>query len=124
MSDEQQIRALIQTYFDSMAESSGEKVREAFHPNGRLVGYLPDGLHELGTEDFAGLVASQEPSPKESGATLHAEIISLQIAGDSAMVQVRDDYLGLRFFDTLSLIKADGRWQIYCKLFHVESEVG
>jgi hypothetical protein len=33
---------------------------------------------------------------------------------------VRDDYLGMTFLDSLSLLFADGRWQIYNKLFNVE----
>ena len=32
-----------------------------------------------------------------------------------------DDYLGMTFLDTLSLLNTDGRWRIYNKLFHVES---
>jgi hypothetical protein len=30
----------------------------------------------------------------------------------------------MTFLDTLSLLKADGRWQIYNKLFHVEGPAG
>ena len=35
-----------------------------------------------------------------------------------------DDYLGLTFHDALSLLKSDGEWRIYNKLFHVEGEAG
>lgn len=120
MNDEQQIRGVIQTYFDSMHESSADKVRAAFHPNGRLLGYLEDGLHEMSTEDFAGFVASQQPSPQASGQTPKVEILSIDIAGDTAAACVRDEYLGLTFRDFLSLIRIDGRWSIYNKTFHVE----
>ncbi|MGD2007355.1 MAG: nuclear transport factor 2 family protein, partial [Cellvibrionales bacterium] len=41
-------------------------------------------------------------------------------AGQTAVARVRDDYLGLTFLDTLSLIEADGEWRIINKLFHVE----
>lgn len=44
----------------------------------------------------------------------------LDIAGETASARVRDNYLGLTFTDTLSLLKADGRWQIYNKLFNVD----
>jgi hypothetical protein len=30
--------------------------------------------------------------------------------------------LGITFLDTLSFIKEEGQWQIYTKLFNVESE--
>ena len=120
MNDELQIQAVIQTYFDCMFESSAEKARVAFHPSARITGYLEDGLHEMSVEDFAGFVASQQPSPKENGESARLDILSIEIAGDTAVARIRDDYLGLTFLDTLSLLRVDGRWSIYNKLFHVE----
>jgi len=120
MSDESQIRDTIQTYFDSMYESSADKARAAFHPNAKITGYLEDGLHEMSVEDFAGFVASQLPSAKDNGETARLEILSLDIAGNTAAARIRDDYLGLTFLDSISLLKSDGNWSIYNKLFHVE----
>ncbi len=120
MSDEDQIRDAIQTYFDCMYESSAEKARAAFHPNAKITGYLEDGLHQMSVDDFAGFVASQQPSAKDTGEPTRLDIVSLDIAGDTAAARVRDDYLGMTFMDTLSLLKTDGRWSIYNKLFHVE----
>ena len=124
MNDEQQIRKTLQTYIDSMYESSAEKARSAFHPNAKVIGYLEDGLHEMTTEDFAGFVAAQQPSPKDKGETIELEILSIEIAGDTAAARIRDNYLGLNFLDSISLLKADGRWSIYNKLFHVEGPAG
>ena len=120
MIDEDDIRRTIQTYFDCMYESSAEKARTAFHPEARITGYLEDGLHQMTVDEFAGFVASQQPSPKEQGAPARIDIESLDIAGQTAVARVRDDYLGMTFLDTLSLISVDGAWQIYTKLFHVE----
>ncbi|MFT5211343.1 MAG: hypothetical protein ACI9CE_003082 [Flavobacterium sp.] len=120
MSDENQIKETIQTYFDCMYESSDEKTHAAFHPNAKITGYLEDGLHQMSVDEFAGFVTSQQPSPKEKGEPARLEIISLDIAGDTAISRVRDDYLGMTFLDTLSFLKTDGRWSIYNKLFHVE----
>ena len=122
MSDREQIEATIQTYFDSMFESSADKARAAFHPNARITGYMEDGLHEMSVEDFAGFVASQQPSPEEKGENPRLDILSVEIAGDTAAARIRDDYLGLTFLDSLSLLKQDGKWSIYNKLFHVEGE--
>lgn len=124
MSDDEAIRQTIQTYFDCMYESSADKTREAFHPNARITGYLEDGLHEMSVDDFAGFVASQQPSPSAQGAPPRLDIESLEIAGNTAVARVRDDYLGMTFLDTLSLLSVDGRWQIYNKLFHVEGPAG
>jgi len=120
MNDEQQIRTTIQTYFDGMYESSAEKILAAFHGNAKITGYLPDGLHEMAVSDFASFVASQHPSAKSTGAPARLDVVSLDIAGSTAVARVRDDYKGMTFLDTLSLLKADGQWTIYNKLFHVE----
>jgi len=120
MTDQQEIEETIQTYFECMYESSAEKARAAFHPSAKITGYLEDGLHEMSVEDFAGFVAGQQPSALEQGEPKRLDISSIEIAGATAVARVVDDYLGLTFIDSLSLIKVDGRWQIYNKLFHVE----
>ena len=76
---------------------------------------------EMSVEDFAGFVASQQPSPKEKGENVVFEILSCDIEGATAAVKVRDKYLGMTFLDTLSFLEVDGDWTIYNKLFHVES---
>ena len=124
LNDEQQIRATIQTYFDCMYESSAAKTHEAFHGDAKITGYLPDGLHQMTVDDFAGFVAGQQPSAKEKGEAARLDIVSLDIAGNTAVARVRDDYLGMTFLDTLSFLKSDGRWSIYNKLFHVEGPSG
>jgi hypothetical protein len=123
MSDEHDIRHTIQTYFDGMHESSSEKTRAAFHPNARITGYLEDELHEMSVDEFADFVASQQPSPSEQGAPTRLDIVSVEISGETAVARIRDDYLGMTFLDSLSLLFADGRWQIYTKLFNVEGPV-
>lgn len=124
MSDEKLIKDAIQTYFDSMYESSSDKVFAAFHPNARITGYLEDGLHEMSVGDFAGFVESQQPSPQAKGEPARLDILSVEIAGNTATARVRDDYLSMTFLDSLSLLKTDGRWSIYNKLFHVEGPSG
>ena len=120
MSDEQQIKDAIHTYFECMYESSEDKTHAAFHPDAKITGYLEDGLKQMSVNEFADLVASQQPSAKEKGEPARLDILSIDIAGDTAVTRVRDDYLGLTFLDTLSLLKTDGKWRIYNKLFHVE----
>ena len=40
MSDKEQIENIVQLYIDSMDESDPNKVKHAFHSNGKVVGYL------------------------------------------------------------------------------------
>ena len=122
MNDKEQIENVIQLYVDSMDESNPDKVKQAFHSNAKVVGYLHGDFMEMSVDDFAGFVASQQPSPKEKGENVVFEILSCDIEGATAAVKVRDKYLGITFLDTLSLIKVESEWKLYNKLFHVESE--
>ena len=121
MSDQTAIENVIQVYFDSMFESDGNKVRQAFHPNAKITGYNQQGLQEMDVETFAGFVVAQQPSAKDKGDSPVLDVLSIEIAGETAVARVRDDYIGLTFLDTLSFLKADGNWSIYNKLFHVEA---
>tara|TARA_Y100000748_G_scaffold181667_1_gene152179 strand:- start:1410 stop:1778 length:369 start_codon:yes stop_codon:yes gene_type:complete len=122
MNDKAQIENVVQLYVDSMDESNPNKVKEAFHSNAKVLGYLHGEFMEMSVDDFAGFVESQQPSPKEKGENVVLEILSCDIEGSTAAVKVRDKYLGITFVDTLSLIKVESGWKIYNKLFHVESE--
>ncbi|MEM7079722.1 MAG: nuclear transport factor 2 family protein [Pseudomonadota bacterium] len=115
------LEAVVQVYFDSMYESSADKVIEAFHPSAKITGYMnSDELGEMTREQFAKFVARQSPSPREKGEAAILEIVSLDVAGATAVARVRDAYLGMMFLDTLSFVLEGDRWQIYNKLYHVE----
>ena len=122
MEAEDQIRAVIQTYFDCMYEASAEKTHAAFHPAARITGYMRGQFSEMTVSEFAATVAGVEPSPKDRGEPARLDVVSLDIAGETAVARVRDDYMGLTFLDTLSFVHVDDRWQIYNKLYHVEGE--
>ena len=117
-----QIKNLFQIYVDSMDESNPNKVKQIFHNNAKIVGYLHGDFMEMSVDDFAGFVASQQPSPKEKGENVIFEIITCEIEGTTAVVKLRDKYLGITFMDILSFIKIEGEWKIYNKLFNVECE--
>ena len=121
MDDKQKIEQGVQLYFDSMYESSAEKVHQAFYENAMITGYMETGLAEMTVDQFAKFVEGQQPSHKEKGDEALLEILSCEIAGETACVRVRDGYIGHVFVDTLSFLKKDDEWRIYNKLFHVES---
>ena len=114
MSSLERVKKVVETYVESMKESSADKVREAFHPNAKVVGHLHGDFLEMSTEDFAGFVEAREPAEVEY------EILSTYVEGTTAAVKIRDKYLGITFLDTLSLIKIHDQWSIYSKLFNVE----
>ena len=120
LTDKQKIESVIQVYFNCMYESSSEKAHAAFHPDAWISGYLPNGYQHMTVSEFGDFVAAQQPSPKSKADVARLEIISLEVAGQTAVARVRDAYLGLVFLDTLCFIKLEGQWLILNKLFHVE----
>ena len=119
--DKNKISDAIQLYFDSMYESSEEKVRQVFHKDAKITGYMQGSLMEQSVDSFAKFVASQTPSAAEKNEEKLLETISLEVVGATAVARVRDGYLGMVFQDTLSFLKIGDDWVIYNKLFHVES---
>ena len=121
MSDIDKINSCVQSYYDGCCESDSNKIKDVFDENAMISGYLPDGLHEMSLNDFADFVGAQQPSPRSKGDEESLEIISSDIHGSTAIVMVREKYLGMTFVDTPSFLKKDDTWKIYTKLFHVES---
>ena len=120
MTEEKSISSCIERYYRSLRRSNPDEVRSVFHPNARITGYLPDGLHQMTVEEFAGFVDAQRPSPEESGEEPMLEMLSCEVAGRTAAVRIRERYLGMTFLDTFGMLEIDGEWFIYGKLFHVE----
>ena len=120
MDDKRQIEIVLQTYIESLNKSDPIMVKEAFHKNAKITGYLHGDLLQLSTEDFAGFVSSQQPSPSENGTNVEFEVLNIEIENSIASVKIRDKYLGITFLDILSLLKECNNWSIYNKLFHVE----
>ncbi len=121
MSDQPAIQDCVDRYYQSLCTSDPDGVRSVFHPSARITGYLPDGLHEMTVDDFAGFVQSQQPSPAESGAESMLEILSIEIAGHTAAVRLREAYRRMGFLDTLGMLHVGGQWLRYNKLFRVEA---
>ena len=119
--DKNKISEAIQLYFDSMYESSEEKVRQVFHKDAKITGYMQGSLMEQSVDSFAKFVASQTPSAAEKNEEKLLETLSLEVVGSTAVARVRDGYLGMVFQDTLSFLKIGDDWVIYNKLFHIES---
>tara|TARA_B100001059_G_C17430562_1_gene377803 strand:- start:192 stop:572 length:381 start_codon:yes stop_codon:yes gene_type:complete len=120
MDDKTEIAKIIKLYFDSMYHSNAKLVKKVFHPAAKITGYVEDKLEEMDVNEFANFVGEQKPSPANKNDPEMLEIVSIDIAGKTAVALVRDDHLGVTYLDTLSFLKIDKNWVIYNKLFHVE----
>lgn len=110
------IETAVRDYLDGMVYGDEAKLRRAFHPDARVIGHFGGTLEWSSVDEFAAAcVAADTPPP---GTDYFWRIRSLEIEGDTAFVDVIDDYLGIRFTDWLSLLHHDGRWVIVNKLFY------
>ena len=56
MSETEKVQEAIELYFDSMYESSEEKVRKVFHPSAKITGFMRGKLLEQSVDQFAAFV--------------------------------------------------------------------
>ena len=112
------IGEVVNWYFNAMYQSDGSLILKAFDEKARVVGLTDGKLQEMSVPRFAEFVAQQQPSAAASEEPFDMRIVTIDVSGGSAMVKVADRYLDRDFIDYLSLIKVDGQWRIFNKLWH------
>lgn len=114
-SDEDDVRAVAQKYFQAHATGDAAPLREAFHPDWRMMwvkdGALTTRTLEQYTSGFTGKAPADEAQRKRS-------IEQVDITGNAAMVKIRLDYPAATLTDYMLLLKIDGKWQVVSKIFH------
>tara|TARA_B000000477_G_C6066814_1_gene216937 strand:+ start:403 stop:768 length:366 start_codon:yes stop_codon:yes gene_type:complete len=120
MDNNSKINEIIRLYFESMYKSDEQLVKKVFHSDAKITGYVGQKLSVMTRNEFANFVGYQQPSPFTKKDPKMLEVVSLKVAGNTAVALVRDDYLGNIYLDTLSFIKINDDWLIYNKLFHIE----
>lgn len=116
MSDETEIRAVIDDYFQGMYRSDRTRLERAFHADGRICGWDEGKLIDAPISKFIDF-ASAAGAPADEGEAFDMEIVSMEVAGSAARVTVRDLYKGLRFTDFMTLLKFEHGWRIVSKTF-------
>ena len=114
------LRAVTQDYLDGMIYVDEAKLRHAFHPKCLIVGHFRGRLEYDPLDDFIAAVKKEGGPP--AGTPYFAEIVSIDIAGDTAVVKSTNDYLGTRFTDYLTMLKTGGRWVIVNKVFYAHDQ--
>jgi hypothetical protein len=113
------IAAVARDYFDGMMYADEAKLRRVFHPKCLIVGHFRGRLEYDPLDAFINACKKEGSIPP--GTPYFAEIVSIDVTGDTAMIKVIDDYLGSRFTDYLTMVKTEGRWLIVNKVFYVHS---
>jgi hypothetical protein len=115
------ISHVVQLCLDGEATGDVEKLREAFHEDGRMFGSLAGERYDV---PISALMEMSASSPADTGC-YRARILSVHQTGDAALATVAEEgYWGsVSFIDYMSLSRIDGRWKIVSKLFaHTDGE--
>ena len=110
------LRAVVQDYLDGMIYVDEAKLQRAMHPKCQVIGHFNGRLEYDPRDEF--IAAVKRDGGPAVGTPYFAEIVSIDKAGDTAVVKSNNDYLGVRFTDYLTLLKTDGRWVIVNKVFY------
>ncbi len=118
-SDVAEIEKVLQVYFDGLYEGDTKKLGQAFHPVAHLYSIGADGkAADLPRADWFKGVESR-PSGKAKGTARADRIVSVDFSGPATAFAKVECQLPPRYFtDYLTLLKADGRWQVIAKAFH------
>ncbi len=118
-SDVAEIEKVLQVYFDGLYEGDTEKLGQAFHPMSHLYSVGSDGkVADFPRTDWFKMVESR-PSAKSQNGERRDRIVSIDFSGPATAFAKVECQIPPRYFtDYLTLVKADGRWQVISKTFH------
>lgn len=107
-----EISSIMQQYFDGLHHGDVDKLAAIFDSRCQL---QAPGMRLSRDEWFARVATRNSPASRHD--PYEYRILSIDIQGSQAMVQVDCPLLGNRFTDYLSLMHENGRWQIVNKMY-------
>lgn len=107
---------IAQTYFDAAYDMDADKFATVLHPASSVTKVGADGALVVTPIASWLSVVRTLTSPKQRGDARADEILSIHVARDLALLQVRLRVAPHGFTDLLSCLKVDGRWQIVQKV--------
>jgi len=119
VSAEDDIRALLQAYFDGLYHSDARRLAGVFHPRAVYATADEERLLVRDMDDYFEVIA-QRPSPASRAEPRRDAIDSIDLAGsNTALARVRCAIGRRDFTDYLSLVRENGRWLIMAKVFAI-----
>ena len=118
-SDVNDVERVLQTYFDGLYEGDTGKLGHAFHPMSHLYSVgLAGKAADFPRADWFKMVEGRK-SAKANGSERRDRIVSIDFSGPGTAFAKVECQIPPRYFtDYLTLVKADGRWQVISKTFH------
>ena len=114
-SAESGIRETINYYAEGMRAAKVEILKEAFHRQAILCGYLDDEMIAAPIEGLYDWVSSN-PAPE----AFNLSILAIEVTGRVAVAKVRETDSHADVIDYFHLLKDGNRWWIVSKLWDAE----
>jgi hypothetical protein len=114
--DLNQIVDTVELYFTGTYEANAEKLKQAFHADAHITGFIKNEYFDWNLTSFIKRVTSGS-SAKTQGEKYDKEIILLDKTNDVAMVKARVQVGPLSFTDYITLLKINRVWTIRNKSF-------
>ena len=112
------IKKLIQHYFDGLYDCDAVKLKQIFHPNAQYVSATEHPLLILKMPEYFTIV-EKRMSPASLQQVRQDKICSIQILSETTAVVTLECVIEPKYFyDVLTLIYCDNQWQIISKVFH------
>jgi hypothetical protein len=108
--------AVAQTYLDAAYEMDADAFASIFHPASSVTKVGDDGTVSVTPIGSWLAVVRSTQAPKERGLARDDRILSIDIAGELAVLKVKLQIAPRCFTDMLSCLKVDGSWKIVQKV--------
>ena len=107
----------IEVLVEACRSGDVELLQSVFSDNALMTGYFGGEFYTGSPELFFDEVRDN-PSPASTGAEYIGEITSIEEYGDIANVTLQEKgFLGANFTNLFQLVRKDGAWLIYSKLY-------
>lgn len=113
------IEVVLRDYFDALYFCDVAKLQRVFHPKAIYATADESPLLHRTMQEYMPVVAARQ-SPASRGESRKDYINMIEVAGENtAMARVRCSIGSRDYVDFLTLVRADGRWQIMSKIFQI-----
>ncbi|MGQ0566735.1 MAG: nuclear transport factor 2 family protein [Gemmobacter sp.] len=116
------VRAVVVDYLEGMIWGQTDRIERAFHPRAIQVGHFAGDYEFLSRQEFVDWLKAEPSEPV--GSPYVAEVLSIEVTGDVAVVRISDTCFGTEFTDYLVMVRHDGQWQIVTKAYFAHSGRG
>lgn len=118
LTDEQEIRRVVQYYFDGGAAGDSIVLRQAFNLENAHMLYVQDGaLVNVPITQYVTRVGTGGPRTAPATDYTRRRVVNIDVEGNAAVAKLEIIRNNQRIVDYMSLLKVNGRWQIVNKIF-------